>query len=314
MRSEILKAVIRPLHLTSKYVGLAPLNFENASSYTSFLIAFLAFATGLITVGITFESHDQENYDIIGLTLRAEFYLSCVLMGVNIFLAGYRQDSLKLFLLEIENVDSLFQKQRIKVDYLKAKQWAWLQVIGNLVIFIALQGITVLDIPFLSTYFLVYTAVTINKFLNTIVILQFTNGVLLLWQRFKWMNTKIESLQAKLGAEVVEFSKIHDKLCDIAKLLNGIYSIQLLISMAVRFMLIIAQLIKIYKIFVQGAVDQNLLPLVTGLFGFVLQVVTIFLLTWACSITANEVSLLNFGTGSRGCNFHHFSPTLQILV
>ncbi|XP_044735601.1 putative gustatory receptor 28a [Chrysoperla carnea] len=288
-----LNEIIRPLHTLSKFFGLAPyhLNLNSIESITilsvvAFLIPFCIIFGILIFIGHYMESNYTET-NIIGLILRVEFYFGLIMMATNIIFAGIRQKRLQYTLNQLKGIDQAFSN----------------------------YGVILLNDTLDYVHILVNSALNLIEFLNIIVVIQFVNSSLLLWQRFKWLNMKADDLRnaeidlfkndkyLNLGpSSIIEsqnkiefdkqyhifiISQIHDKLCDVSKNFNGVYSVQLLISMAARFIIVTAELIKMYKIF-NNLSDTIIVSLILSLIRFLLHTSNIFMIASACSLTENE--------------------------
>lgn len=174
---------------------------------------------------------------------------------------------------KIMKIDCDLMKIGINISYQNAQRFAYFQMIGITLVFsskLILQPFSVKKL-----YVFVYNVFNVVDYINTIMLFQYVDILLLLRQRYIWINKEIRNkgddkrfskdikfikCYDKVHGKEVNYptqplfenfidsiAKIHSDMYHTAILINRSYGIQLLTTICARFVMITTQLINTYK-------------------------------------------------------------------
>lgn len=166
----------------------------------------------------------------------------------------------------------------------------------------------------------VFTVLNLVDYLNTIMLYQYTDFVLLLRQRYIWLNREITTLgeivspstdgltgaplypnefitikrppfennsNSGAGHALQALANIHDALYDCAEVGNRAYSIQLLATVGVRFLMVTTQLLNTYKMLADGKSGSTVSFVLAGIY-IILHTLKVFMFASLSSNTADK--------------------------
>lgn len=292
-RAEDLYDVMVPVFLISKLLGLAPFYFNRKSRILKPHFGVVTVIRFVLIVGtmcyICFVM-DELNFtqNMGGMALRYELYFSTLLTAVVMVLAMTNQKLAVEAIEEIVEIDDDFKLMGQEVSYRNAQIFAYAQIIYMVGMFL----MKVILQPFANSlaYLTIYSIFNLVDLINTTMLFQYVNVLLLMRQRFIWVNREVKNL-AELSknknterrrpkekrkrqlvhvvsqcsedyrflSAVVDYGRIHNRLNMVCKMTNRIFGIQLLVTITIRFIMITTQLINTYKV-IQ---DPNLASSVT---------------------------------------------------
>ncbi|XP_031333654.1 putative gustatory receptor 28b isoform X2 [Photinus pyralis] len=265
--------VISPVFVVSKILGLAPFRFDNSTRrYIPHCGSFIGIRFGMVIglmVYVAVLVYDPNSSINIGwLALHFEIYLGTMITGIILILAVANQKLLIPAIESLISIDKAMKQIGINVTYKNAQKFAYSQISFICCIFsskLILQAFATPKNKF------VYNVFNVVDFMNTIMMFQYVDILLLLRQRYIWLNRKIRSLsQASYGQyhclvvpkqcfaqENVQYiptkklirciGKLHRDLYRTAKIINRTYGVQILVTISARFVMITTQLINLYK-------------------------------------------------------------------
>lgn len=291
-RAEDLYDVMVPVFLISKILGLAPFYFNRKTRELKphfGIVTIVRFVLVVGTMGYICYVMDELNFtqNIGGMALRYELYFSTLMTAVVMILAITNQKLAIEAIVEIMEIDEDFRLMGQKVTYRNAQIFAYGQIVYMITMFLA----KVILQPFANSlaYLTIYSIFNLVDFINTTMLFQFINILLLMRQRFIWVNREIKNLadlsrnknterkrtkdkkrhivhvisqnseDYRFLTTITDYGRIHNRLNIVCKMTNRIFGIQLLVTITIRFVMITTQLINTYKV-IQ---DPNLASSVT---------------------------------------------------
>lgn len=319
-KAEDLYDVMYPVFIISKILGLAPFqyNHKGQKSYSPHfgVITVLRF---ILVVGVMCYVcfvMEEVNFsvNIGGMALRYELYFGTIMTAIILLMAMVNQKlTIKAVTLTTE-LDTDLRRIGVAVSYKHAQIFSYAQVSFIAIMFAANAIIQ----PFSGSvaYFVIYSIFNVVDYLNTTVLFQYVNMLLLIRQRIVWLNRKIRELsdssktiftkrnsyieevphlihvvpkeQFDLGRLIINLAKIHSKVYVVCKITNRMYGVQLLVTIAIRFVMITTQLINTYKVIqdpnLAGSVTHSLI----GIYLF-LHFSKIFMVAAVSDNTATKV-------------------------
>lgn len=280
-RAEDLYDVMVPVFIISKILGLAPFYFNRKTRELKPHFGIVTIVRFILIVGtmcyICYVM-DELNFtqNIGGMALRYELYFSTLLTAVVMILAITNQKLAIGAIVEIIEIDEDFRLMGQKVTYRNAQIFAYGQIVYMITMFLA----KVILQPFANSlaYLTIYSIFNLVDFINTTMLFQFVNILLLMRQRFIWVNREVKDL-AELSKNknterkrakdkkrhivhvisqnsedyrflttIIDYGRIHNRLSIVCKMTNRIFGIQLLVTITIRFVMITTQLINTYKV------------------------------------------------------------------
>ncbi|KAF5279977.1 hypothetical protein FQR65_LT15115 [Abscondita terminalis] len=213
--------------------------------------------------------NSNETINIGWLALRFEIYFGATITSIILTLAVTNQKMLINAIENIIKIDKEMDKIGIKVTYVNAQRFSYFQILGISCVFstkLILQAFSAR-----AYYKFVYNTFNVVDYLNTIMLFQYVDILLLLRQRYIWLNREIRNTpqrryewnslttDKKLYSVVdianavtpkilvKRWGKLHGELFTTAMLVNRAYGVQLLSTICARFIMITTQLINVYK-------------------------------------------------------------------
>lgn len=251
--------------------------------------------------------------DIGWVALRCELYFGAAVTSIILTLAITNQKFLIKAIENIIKIDYGMKKIGIKITYRNAQRFAYFQIFGITIVFIL--KLIIQSFYAKEFYIFVYNVFNVVDYINTIMLFQYVDILLLLRQRYVWLNKEIKEMGKAQTSGLNEFKltslqvsgrtsgknncvstedllitlgKVHIKLFDTAKLVNRTYGIQLLSSITARFIMITTQLINMYKIIKDPNTDNNITYSLVAIYLF-LHVSKIFMIASISENTAAKV-------------------------
>lgn len=323
---------IMPVFILSKILGLAPFHLRGIRGKRKFhsdvgLIILLRFIGIIGTMLYLARLIEELNlpFDLRGMALRCELYMGTVLTATMLITAVTMRKVLISAVEDLVHIDDYMRHAGIRVPYKNARKFSACQIVFITCVF-SLKAIMQ---PFIgSTVFLViYNVFNVVDYINTITLFQYVDFVLLLRQRYIWLNRKIKSwsivveskyeecfflkndlvekhifvkpahvndlidLDLEVGLNVL--GEIHNNLYDISQKVNKVYSVRLLITVGMRMVMILTQLLTIYKYIFDKKNKPNPLTLVlVGIYLF-LHTSKLFMIASLSSNMADRVCTIH---------------------
>lgn len=177
---------------------------------------------------------------------------------------------------KLVEIDLSMQNIHITVHYKNSKKFVLFQVIAITCVF--LSKVVLQFFTHSATTLSMYSAFNIFDYINTIMLFQYVDLLLLIRQRFIWMNRKLRnlpntnnspealripitpivcdgynrkrSIQIQFDTELIlnNLAKIYGNLCHVSRMVNRTYGIQILVTIGSRFVMITTQSINTYNI------------------------------------------------------------------
>lgn len=320
-KAEDLYDVMYPVFIISKILGLAPFqyNHKGSKSYSVHfgVITILRF---ILVVGVMCYVcfvMEEVNFtvNIGGMALRYELYFGTIMTAVILLMAMMNQKlTIKAVVLMVE-IDADLKRIGVAVSYKKAQIFSYAQVCFIAFMFAANAILQ----PFSGSvaYFVIYSIFNVVDYINTSMLFQYVNMLLLIRQRFIWINRKVRQLsdlsktiitmhdnnytegvphlihvtpveRFDSGHLIINLGKIHSKLHAVCKITNRMYGVQLLVTIAIRFVMITTQLINTYKVIQDPRLAGSVTHSLIGIYLF-LHFSKIFLVSALSDNTATKV-------------------------
>lgn len=281
-RAQDLYDVMVPVFLISKVLGLAPFYFNRRTRTLKPHFGIVTIIRFVLVVGtmcyICFVM-DELNFtqNIGGMALRYELYFSTILTAAVMILAITNQKLAIDAIVEIIEIDEDFKLMGQEVSYKNAQIFAYAQIVYMITMFL----MKVILQPFANSlaYLTIYSIFNLVDLINTTMLFQYINVLLLMRQRFIWVNREVKNL-AELSrnkntervrvkdkrrqivqvisqnsednyrflSRIIDYGRIHNRLNIVCKMTNRIFGIQLLVTITIRFVMITTQLINTYKV------------------------------------------------------------------
>lgn len=293
-QAEDIYDVMYPIFIISKILGLAPFQYnrKGQKSYTAHfgVITILRYILILGVMCYICFVMDDINFsvNIGGMALRYELYFGTIMTAIILLLAITNQKLLIDAIHKITEIDEDFKNMGREVTYKNAQIFSYLQIL----FMISMFSCKAILQPFSNdlAYFVIYSIFNVIDFINTGMLFQFVDLLLLIRQRFIWINREIRNLTSfsrKISTigETVEINqlmqvhpknsdfksvikslgKIQNKLYFVCKVTNRNYGMQLLVTVTIRFIMITTQLINTYKVIqdprLAGSVTHSLIAI-----------------------------------------------------
>nr|AVH87327.1 gustatory receptor 12 [Holotrichia parallela] len=273
--SEDIYNTILPIYVISKILGLAPFKMTKKVFVIQCgpIVPLRIFIVTGIMCYIAVELEKKEYATgIAALALKCELYLGIFMTFAVLILAVINQKDLMGVITKLVDIDENMRRIHIKINHKNSRRFVLIQMIFISCVF--LIKLMLQYFSHTSTMIVIYSAFNFVDYINTIMLFQYVNLLLLIRQRFIWVNRKLKSISnfsypicvgenkvtltpiqivkhksflfdARLQLEVL--AKIYSKLCDISRLTNWTYNIQILITVTSRFVMITTQLINTYN-------------------------------------------------------------------
>lgn len=250
--------ILKPLFFVSKILGLVPIKFnKNGTAFKDYailnIIEILIITCITVYLLIWLEIVDfSEN--IAGLALRVELYLGMIITIIILVLAKANQKLLMRILNGLNKIDC-------KLNYKTGLLLVYFQVIGITCIFITKLVIQLYVNSNIKLY--IYSIFNVVDYANTIMLFQYVDILLILRQKYVSLNAivkergVIKNNITFLKRYVRKIANSHDKLYQVCLNINKMYGIQLLVTIAARFIMITIQLINVYKLIQDGSLLQT---------------------------------------------------------
>lgn len=330
---------ILPLYILSKVLNLGPIHLRERENKKYFVssVGLNNFVHLLIILcPIFYGTHLVEkmefNSGLRKAASRFELYMGMILTTVIIVTLCINNKLIISSVNDILYVDKLLRLINLPVSYTNARIFCICQIVFITIVFLSKFVINMFGES--DTQILLYSIFNIVDYINTISLFQYVNLVLLLWQRYKWINKQMKLLRKQMIMQdthntfmiyskeflnkknynttyinqsndkknikmitdnletFLYIMKIHNKLYIIGININRAYSAQLLLTIAMRFIMLITQLLHIYKLLLDKkyADDNNSISAHILIFIFlILHFSKILMLSAVSSITVNEV-------------------------
>lgn len=191
-----------------------------------------------------------------------------------LLLALFQQQHLINIIMELVNIDQHMNSMHIKLNYDNSKRFGLAQMVIITCLF--LLKISLQYFSYSTAILVMYSVFNLVDYINTIMLFQYVNLVLLIRQRFIWLNRRLRQIRRhptylnkcrlslipklnynsgntsmirKMEIEtlLIDLAKIYAKLCSLSRFVNRTYNVQILITVASRFLMITTQLINTYN-------------------------------------------------------------------
>lgn len=251
-----------PLLQISKIFALLPLRLRNKRSnhiyvtYNIFII--IVFVSADVYV---LHSLDYTSNNIADVALRIELYLCMIMITIMNTMVILRKRLFMQILKDIVTLDCEFNLCSITFDYNMGLKLVLSQIIGITCVFLSKFGIQFnlsKDINFYA-----YTIFNLTDYINTLMLFQYVDILLILRLRYVRLNRLIDGKEMRLLKKwqletyrIKLIAKLHYRLHEICANVNQMYGVQILITICVRFIMITMQLIIIYKSIQQDYVED----------------------------------------------------------
>ncbi|GJQ74258.1 hypothetical protein Trydic_g19159 [Trypoxylus dichotomus] len=230
---------------------------------------------------------------------------------VILILAIVKQKALIEVLQKLIAIDEHLRQSEILPIYKYCTRFAIMQVVIITCIFTLKLILQVLNDAEASL--LVYGVFNIVDYINAVMLLQFVNLLLLMRQRFTWLNRKLEKLsksanislyidekkvmplmpamigvykQTKPEVLLANLGKIYGELCHECRLVNRCFDIQILFTLIGRTIMLTAQLVNVYNIIKSSKKDY--LQTVSETVYLMLHAFVIFVLASVAGETSSQ--------------------------
>ncbi|KRT79785.1 hypothetical protein AMK59_6729 [Oryctes borbonicus] len=232
-------------------------------------------------------------------------------------LAAFNQKYSINIVRRLVDIDKKMRSVHIELSYRNCKKFLLIQIVLITCLF-ALK-VVLQYFSYTTSTLVMYSAFNVVDYINTIMLFQYIDLVLLIRQRFVWINQRLEDvckyshpinldkhkrpLVPVLSIKTTKLSpisrfdvllenlaNIYSKLCDVSRLVNRAYNIQILVTVGSRFVMITIQLINIYRTIRdpdKGNVAQYLVLSVY----LILHIGKIFMVACICENTSFKVRL-----------------------
>lgn len=330
---------IFPLYVLSKVLNLGPIHLRERENKKYFVssVGLNNFIHLLIILcpmfyGTYLIEHIEFTNGLRGAASRFELYMGIILTTVIIITLCINNKLIIASVNDILDVDKMLRLLQLPVLYSNARRFCIYQIIFITTVFMSKFIINMFGES--QTQIMLYSIFNIVDYINTISLFQYVNLVLLLWQRYKWINQQMKLLRKQMimrethntfviysneflknkkhdstflnqsndtkNIKMIKddlenflyIMKIHNKLYIIGIHINRAYSLQLLLTITMRFIMLITQLLHIYKLLLDknysdgnNTASSNALIMI---FLF-LHFSKIFMVSAVSSITVNEV-------------------------
>lgn len=256
--------VMVPFYYLSKFFGLAPFktkqnkgNKRLLSNYGLITIfRILLFLSFFIYFLIYLETTEfVEN--IAGAAFRVALYNVFIMTTIILTSVIVNQRKLIQIIDDFVELDRNLAATNVKVDYKTAKNVVLFEIIVSSVVFLATLVIQLFLNFEIKIY--IYSIMNVIDYIGTLFIFQYCNLLLLLRQRYRYLHRFLEKIARNkrsllelppIDIKIKKAAKIHGKLHKIAKQINVTYEFQLFTIILVRFILIMTQLINLYRIII----------------------------------------------------------------
>lgn len=319
-RAQDLYDVMYPIFIISKVLGLAPyqLHLKDERRLTAH-IGIITIARFILIVGtmcyVCFVM-DELNFsvNIGGMALRYELYFGTIMTAIVLVLSMTNQKPAIKSITMLKELDADFEQIGFHISYKNAQIFCYAQIVFMLFMFMAMVTLQ----PFSGSlaYFVIYSIFNVVDVINTTMLFQYVDVLLLIRQRFIWLNRKIRDLsdfsktiitvhnethlthgmpvnvtRRKLETRnlITNLAKIHGKLFAVAKITNRIYGVQLLVTITIRFVMITTQLINTYKLIQDPKLADSVTHSIVAIYLF-LHFSKIFMVAAVSENTACKVS------------------------
>ncbi|KAK4882102.1 hypothetical protein RN001_005421 [Aquatica leii] len=280
-RKKDLYDAMLPIFVLSKILGLAPFRLDCKARrlipHCGPMIAIRFFLIIGVMCYVAVLVYDPKASINIGwLALRFELCLGATITSVVLTLAVTNQKMLITAVENIIKIDKEMSKIGINITYVNAQRFCYFQILGISCVFstkLILQAFSAR-----KYYKFVYNVFNVVDYMNTIMLFQYVDILLLLRQRYIWLNREIKKMSQKpyvwnfmktdkelysiihlsnytneessfASAKMLikRWGKLHGELSTTARLINRVYAFQLLCTICARFIMVTTQLINVYK-------------------------------------------------------------------
>lgn len=245
-------------------------------------------------------------------------------MTFTVLLLGMLNQKKLIKIIEsLSNIDNHMKNIHIKINYESIRKFGLIEMLVIICLFstkIILQYFSEDS----ATLFM-YSTFNLIDYINTVMLCQYINLVLLVRQRFMLSNIRLKTISKfsypiltndmdiyvvpvlrqndfttnltryQNSLLLIDLAKIYDKLCAVSRLINYAYNIQILVTVGSRFVMITTQLLSIYNAIRIPEYENNIqyAILVTYL---TLNLLKIFVVASASENTAAKVrnNILSF--------------------
>ncbi|KRT79786.1 hypothetical protein AMK59_6730 [Oryctes borbonicus] len=322
--AEDIYDVILPIYILSKILGLAPFTIAKKILKPHFnpltLVHILLVIGGMCYNAYLVETLEQQQ-KMVALALKCELYLGTLMTFTVLTLAIINQKLLIECVEKIDEIDMNMKNINIKINYKNSRRFVSVQIIFITCVF--LLKVVLQFFMHSAARLSMYTAFNVFDYINTIMLFQYVDLLLLIRQRFIWMNRRLRQLnnytdyfekltipltpivsdtdtkkypiRTKLDSELIlnNLAAIYVKLCQLSRLVNRTYGIQILVTVGSRFVMITTQLINTYNIIGDPRFDSPIRYTLTFIYLF-LHSSKIFMIASLSENTAAKVGCYNF--------------------
>lgn len=314
--TKILKS-IAPILWMCKITGILPLSTKKTNEHTTlepkrkdwiYFLCYLMFYTGLSAYSISTVQNDSQNYKVVPkVFVEAECLIMIILELLTTSFAFAQRKHTSTCLRLLADIDGSFEKMFIKVDYAQMhKKTIALFCLMLISVFVrTILMLTTVDVDFFQQLTL-FTSALIKSLLKY----EFVVFVLMLRFRYKKINNSVRSFYKdnKLKPKILEnakffrlnevteklyvFCRMHYKLCNISRVLNGAFAFQLLLSIAVSLYDILFQSYYLY-VAMSGRISGIKLNMIACAIAWLTdELVEVYLLVFCCASTSSCVSII----------------------
>lgn len=288
---------IAPNYWVSKVFGLLHLSFTEKTPQRKLVITPFKSLIGLCilrtVIFLAITGYIYRELEVLefpenmtGVAVQIELYLGVMLTIIEFILAVIlRKSDLKIIDMFIA-LDKSMSARGICISYKGIRRIAYYQVLAVVVMFLVSSVLQVLRDS--QALLVINAGINIVNAVNFFMVYQYINVLLLLKQRFVWLNNAIENIGTKHNADeevptlqltyvnennksnslslspyvskkymkihdlrntIRNYGKIYNLLSDLASLINDSFGFYILICILTRFIMICTELIYFYKLF-----------------------------------------------------------------
>lgn len=314
--TKILKS-IAPIFYTCKITGILPLSAETTNNRSTlepkrkdwiYFSSYLLFYAGLSAYSISTVQNDSQNYKVVPkVFVEAECLIMILLELLTTSFAFAQRKHTSTCLRLLADIDVSFEKMSVKVDHarMRKRTVALFSLMLTSVFVRTILMLTTVDVDFFQQLTL-FTSALIKSLLKY----EFVVFVLMLRFRYKTINGCVRSFykEKKLKTKVFEnakflrlnevteklyvFCRLHYKLCNISRILNGAFAFQLLMSIAVSLYDILFQSYYLY-VAMSGRVPGIKFNMIACAIAWLTdELIEVYLLVFCCASTSSCVSII----------------------
>ncbi|GLV37416.1 hypothetical protein CBL_10618 [Carabus blaptoides fortunei] len=189
---------VMPVFVLSKILGLAPFRLRGIRGNRKFksdlgliiVLRFIGIIGAMLYVAHLIEELNF-SFDLRSAALRCELYIGSILTAIMLIMAVSMRNLLISTVEDIIHIDDYMRHAGIHVPYKNARRFSICQIIFISCVF---SSKAIMQ-PFIGSraFLAIYNIFNIVDYINTITLFQYVDIILLLRQRYIWLNRKIKS-------------------------------------------------------------------------------------------------------------------------